>query len=197
MTAEAFSEASFGSRPPDFAPSSETLGGCVGPGCPRKRCLSLAYGVAHSLEGSRFYAWQLYRPAAGGSRARPLMCLSYRFSNPIAKTSVPWLALGTFAGAACCQTTDLPPYKAAPLQAQRPRQDLDQNNAFRGRRRRRVRLAARPNPRRYAQTPTRPYASSTLPAREASKKSCRRALGHNHAEHTQYRPQSADICPIA
>ena len=64
---------------------------------------------------------QLYRMAAGGSREQPSAVLlpngSVSKMTGYNARSIELLNHETFSGAACCQLTELPSYKAAPLQA--------------------------------------------------------------------------------
>ena len=79
------------------------------------------------LEGSRFVSWQLFRIAAGGSRELPSVCPAgrMRLAKPlIRKAALELPSSGAVLGSRLstpkafggCQLTELPSYKAAPLQ---------------------------------------------------------------------------------
>jgi len=74
-------------------------------------------GLPHRLEGSRFAGGQFYQMAAGGSREQAQRLEFNRADRSKEGIAVGRMPRETFPGAACCQVTELPTDKAAPLQA--------------------------------------------------------------------------------
>src|SRR5580704_2718535 len=101
-------------KTPDFAPSSETPGGYVGQAGIGKKRRTLGgeplFKMAGLSEGSR-------RLPGITQRASIKLVTQTQSLAASSSTSATMANLGSFPGAACCKPIELPPYKAAPLQA--------------------------------------------------------------------------------